>query len=183
MRLNNLIIHLSKKSVLKLVDGLFTSKVRYGLQLLGNVRCNNSDPTCANLHAIQLVQSKLLRFLNGTKVSDKVTTVSMLKKFNMLAVNQMNAQSKLLEVWKALNVPKYPLSIKQQSRNHEGVSTRADSKQRPCDVGRSTITKKDMHQWCSKDLEPSPGNNITMLICIPGKISDKNLCKKPANLT
>ena len=142
MRLNNLIIHLSKKSVLKLVDGLFTSKVRYGLQLLGNVRCNNSDPTCANLHAIQLVQSKLLRFLNGTKVSDKVTTVSMLKKFNMLAVNQMNAQSKLLEVWKALNVPKYPLSIKQQSRNHEGVSTRADSKQRPCDVGRSTITKK-----------------------------------------
>ena len=61
---------------------------------------------------------------------------------NMLTVNQTNAQAKLLEVWKALNVPKYPLKIKQQSENHEGTRTRADVNKRPCDICRSTLTKK-----------------------------------------
>ena len=125
-----------------MVDGLFTSKVRYGLQLFGIVRLNSTEQECSYLKDIQLVQNKLLRSLNGTKVSDKVSTVSLLKKFNMTAVNQLNAQAKLLEVWKALNVPKYPLTIKLQSENHDGVSTRADRKEKPCEIGRSSLTKK-----------------------------------------
>ena len=133
---------LSKKSILKMVDGLFTSKNRYGLQLLGKVRTCGNDLECADLKAIQLMQNKLLRTLNGTMFSDKVSTESLLKKFNIMSVNQLNAQAKLLEVWKALNVPKYPLKIKKQSQQHVGVSTRADIKERPCDVGRSTNTKK-----------------------------------------
>ncbi len=38
--------HMSKKSVLKLVDGMFMSKIRYGLQLYGKVRLEDEDPTC-----------------------------------------------------------------------------------------------------------------------------------------
>ena len=30
--------HLSKQAILKMVDGIFVSKIRYGLQLLGKVR-------------------------------------------------------------------------------------------------------------------------------------------------
>ena len=41
--------------------------------------------------------------MNGTKISDKVSTESLLKKFNIMSVNQLNAQAKLLEVWKSLN--------------------------------------------------------------------------------
>ena len=134
--------HLSKKSTLKLVDGLFTSKVRYGLQLYGLVRSNSLDPVNQDLKAIQLVQNKLLRSLNGTKISDKVSTASLLEKFNMLSINQLNANAKLLEIWKALNIMKYPLQIKQQSTAHTGATTRADSQQRPCEIGRSTLTKK-----------------------------------------
>ena len=93
--------HLSMRSVLKLVDGLFTSKVRYGLQLLGKVRTRAEDPECADLKAIQLIQNKLLRSLNGTTIRDRVSTVSLLKKFGVLSVNQLNAQAKLLEIWKA----------------------------------------------------------------------------------
>ena len=59
-----------------------------------------------------------------------------------MSVNQLNAQAKLLEVWKALNVPKYPLKIRKQSQQHKRVSTRADIKERPCDVERSANTKK-----------------------------------------
>ena len=36
--------HLSKKTILKVVDGMFTSKLRYGLQLYGKVRSKDSDP-------------------------------------------------------------------------------------------------------------------------------------------
>ena len=60
----------------------------------------------------------------------------------MLAVSQLNAQVKLLEVWKALNVPKYLLTIKQQGANHEGVSTRANKKERPCEIGMSLLTQR-----------------------------------------
>ena len=127
---------------MKVVDGLFTSKVRYGLQLLGNVRTSSEDPTCSDLKAIQLVQNKLLRSLNGSLVRDKISTVSLLKKFNILSVNQLNAQAKLLEMWKALNVPNYPLKIKKQSQNPSGVNTRADSRERPCEIGRTTTSKK-----------------------------------------
>ena len=101
-----------------------------------------TDPECADLKAIQLVQNKLLRHLNGTKVSDKISTESLLKKFGMFAVNQLNAQAKLLEIWKAQNVPNYPLELKQQSQNHDGAITRADIKEKICDIGRSTIAKK-----------------------------------------
>ena len=35
--------HLSNSSILKLVDGIFTSKIRYGLQLYGKVRMTEED--------------------------------------------------------------------------------------------------------------------------------------------
>ena len=134
--------HLSKKAILKLVDGIFTSKIRYGLQLFGKVRLSCTDVVCADLRSIQLLQNKLLRHLNGTVVSDKISTAYLLNKFGMTAVNQLNGQAKLLEMWKALNIPKYPLEIKRQSQNENGVTTRADNKERPCEIGRSCLTQK-----------------------------------------
>ena len=108
--------HLSMKSIMKIVDGLFTSKIRYGLQLYGKVRTTVEDPTCADFKAIQLIQNDLLRLLNGSKIKDRVSIKSLLNKFNVMSVNQLNAQIKLLELWKALNIKDYPLKIEQQSR-------------------------------------------------------------------
>ena len=54
------------------------------------------------------MQNKLLRFLNGTNVSDKVNTTDILNKLNLLSVSQMNAQSKLTEAWKINNITNYP---------------------------------------------------------------------------
>ena len=61
---------LNKQSLLKLADGLFTSKMRYGMQLLGKVRRIESDPTDSTIDDIQKVQNKLARFLNGKTISD-----------------------------------------------------------------------------------------------------------------
>ena len=62
--------YLSFKSILKMVDGLFTSKLRYGLQLMGKVRISIEDPETSEFKAIQVIQNNLLRLLNGTKIKD-----------------------------------------------------------------------------------------------------------------
>ncbi len=84
---------------MKVVDGIFTSKLRYGLQLFGKVRSKESDPECADFKAIQVVQNNLMRSLNGSKVKDMISTSSLLTKFGMLSLNQLNAQVKLVEIW------------------------------------------------------------------------------------
>ena len=44
-------------------------------------------------------------------------------------------------MWKALNVEDYPLKIKQQIRNENGVTTRASEKGRPINIGKTNITQ------------------------------------------
>ena len=93
-----------------------------------------------------------MRCLNGTKVKDMVSTSSLLKKFNMLSVNQLNAKVKLVEIWKALNVEDYPLKVKRQSSNNQKVNTRADINQRPVEIGKSLLAQKTcvsdaIHLW------------------------------------
>ena len=79
--------HLAYPAVIKLVDGLFTSKLRYGLQLLGKVRTSPEDMLSWEMKAIQLVQNKLLRTLNGSKIKEKISVAHMLAKFKMLSVS------------------------------------------------------------------------------------------------
>ena len=110
------------------------------------------DPVGAEFKAVQLVQNNLLRTLNGTKIKDKVSISSMLDKFNMQSVNQLNAGVKLLEVWKALTVDDYPLIIKRQENNTEGMSTRADLSGRPIEIGKTALTQRtsvsdSIHLW------------------------------------
>ena len=60
---------------------------------------------------LQMSQNKMLRLLNGSRISDKISTSSLLTKFNMLSVNQINAQMKLSEMWKAVNDEDHPFNI------------------------------------------------------------------------
>ena len=105
-RLKNTI---GQTALLKISHGLFLSKLRYGLQLLGCVRWSDSDPSNKELEDIQKCQNKLLRALNGSRISDQISNKSMLVKFKILSVNQMNAQIKLSEMWKSINIENYPL--------------------------------------------------------------------------
>ena len=134
--------HLTMKSILKLVDGLFMSKIRYGLQLYGKVRMTAEDATRGDIQALQKAQNDLLRMLNGTSVKDGVSVESMLSKFKLDSVNQLNARVKLLEIWKARNIVGYPLQISQQSTYNQRVTTRADKKERPIEIGKSALTQR-----------------------------------------
>ena len=105
-RLSNSI---SKNRLKKIADSLYTSKIRYGVQLYGNVRMSNEDPEQKLIGSIQVAQNKLARFLNGNKLSDKIPTKTIFKELNILSVNQINAQIKLLEIWKSFQSETYPM--------------------------------------------------------------------------
>ena len=127
---------LNKTALLKIVDGIFTSKIRYGLQLLGKVRVSESDPASGDLLAIQKIQNKLARCLNEVSLKDKVSTSVLLNNIGMLSVNQINAQTKLLEVWKAINLPNYPIQFNKYTVMDQNRITRA------CTTGKLVETGK-----------------------------------------
>ncbi len=55
----------------------------------------------------QRSQNKMLRILDGALVSERKSTKTPLDNQNMLSVNQIAAQIKLTEMWKASNDPQY----------------------------------------------------------------------------
>ena len=104
-RLNN---YIGKKRLMRVADSLYTSKIRYGIQLMGKVRTKTMDPTNSLLKKVQVTQNKFARFLAGKSLLDKVNTEKILHDTKILSVNQLNAQIKLQEVWKAKNNINYP---------------------------------------------------------------------------
>ena len=90
----------------KVAESLFNSKIRYGLQMCGQIRWKDSDPTPNLMKDLQICQNKMLRLLNNSRISDKISTASLLVK-----VNQINAQIKLSEMWKAVKDEDHPFNI------------------------------------------------------------------------
>ena len=140
--INRLKNHLNKDALMKIIDGLFTSKLRYGLQLFGQVRRCESDPLTADLATIQKIQNKLLRSINGCRITDKICTKSLLELSNMLSVNQLNAQIKLSEMWKANFKENYPLIITKQTPGAEARTTRACTAGKLVELGNKPISQK-----------------------------------------
>ena len=104
------------------VHSLWISKLRYGLQLCTRVRLTDSDVTTCAMKTLQLTQNRLLRVLNGTKIKDRISIRSMLEKFQLLSVHQLAAKIKLIEVWKTINRPDYPLSLDPYNGNQNTPS-------------------------------------------------------------
>ena len=53
-----------------------------------------------DIENIQKVQNKLLRMITNTKLTDRVSTETLLKQTNSMSVNQINGQIKIQEIWK-----------------------------------------------------------------------------------
>ena len=63
--------HISKKKLRRVVDSLWTSKLRYGLQLCTEVRLTEEQPKCQMMTKVQIVQNKMLRVLDGARIVDQ----------------------------------------------------------------------------------------------------------------
>ena len=58
-----------------------------------------------------MVQNKLARLLNNKTLKDKISTKVLIADSKLLSVNQINAKTKLQEIWKVMNTENYPLKI------------------------------------------------------------------------
>ena len=132
---------LNRESIIKVADSLYTSKLRYGLGLYGKIRWTDDEVTTCEFKDIQKNQNKLLRYLNNTKISDKISTKSILTKFNQLSVNQLNASIKLCDIWKAVNLDNYPTKVMQRIPNINFTQTRATSYGDLIEKGKSIIAQ------------------------------------------
>ena len=97
----------------RISDSLYTSKIRYGVQLYGKVRIHEHDPLDTLLESLQVTQNKFARFLHGSSLMDRTSTKTIFIETNLLSINQINAQIKLLEIWKSQNIESYPTFNKQ----------------------------------------------------------------------
>ena len=79
--------------------------------MCGKIRWQNSDPLPKLMKDLQMSQNKMLHLLNGPRICDKISTASLLVKNNMISVNQINAQMKLSEMWKAVNDEDHPFNL------------------------------------------------------------------------
>ena len=63
--------------------------------------------------------------MHGSKLTDKINNHIIYKEINTLSVNQLNAQTKLVEVWKSLNDKKYPTQWDKRSdlQKRSGLKT------------------------------------------------------------
>ena len=114
---------------------------------------------------IQMVQNKLVRWPNGVNLTDRKRTSDLLKKLNMLSVNQINAQVKLLEMWKAHNIEKYPLKIERKSYNPNSAVTRAAFNGVLIEKGFSSISSKTFQNDAARIWNKChhPANSIIMV--------------------
>ena len=110
-------INFQKKEVLKVVQCLWMSKLRYGLQLCNQVRIKTVDPTNLLMEKVQVAQNKMLRMLDRVSLKEHVTTLSLLKKYKLPSVNQLAAQIKLIECWKMEHINQYPLKLEPNNPN------------------------------------------------------------------
>ena len=99
-----------------------------------------------------MAQNKMLRMLNGSRIWDKISTASLLVKFNMMSVNQINAQMKLSEMWKAVNEENHPFElIKQESganvRSMRSVTNEMLPDQSFSELSKNTFINDGIKAW------------------------------------
>ena len=70
-----------KKEVIKVVQNIWMSKLRYSLQLCNQVRTKPEDPTNQNMKSAQVAQNKMLRMLDCVSLKDHITSKSLLQKY------------------------------------------------------------------------------------------------------
>ena len=60
----------------------------------------------------------------------------------MLSINQLNAQIKLMEIWKATNIDDYPLKLNRKEVLLDNITTRAFSQGRLIIPGSKPVMQK-----------------------------------------
>ena len=130
------------------------SKLRYGLQLCTNVRIDDSEKKNGNMKSLQIAQNKLMRLITKVSPMDRTSTSDLLAKTGLLSVNQLAASIKLCEVWKADNVPNYPVQLEpnnpglvQSGRNVRPSTTRKWNQDAKSAAAKESFSRNAAKIW------------------------------------
>ena len=103
----------------------------------------------------------------------------MLTKFQILSVNQLSAEIKLIEVWKAINVDDCPIALEPYIQH----PTQTDRSLRPqpnrvfADCARLAMSQNSFHIDAAKVWNLAPANVKTAVSLQGAKRERKNYCK------
>ena len=78
----------------------------------------------------------------------------------MLSVNQMNAQIKLTEMWKANNIHNYPLKIKTKGESEDSRVTRATTSGKLAESGKTEVIQSTYLSDASRAWNKAPESII-----------------------
>ena len=112
----------------------FDADIEYNKFLLKRIKHTYIESEQKLLGSIQVAQNKLARFLNGNKLMDKIPTSQIFKDLNLQSVNQINAQIKLLDVWKSLQSEYHPMKWARRNENNLEQRTRAAKTNNLCEA-------------------------------------------------
>ena len=103
----------------------------------------------------------MLRLINNSRIKEKISSASILDKFNLLSVNQLAAQIKLIEVWKSLYVEGYPIRLEpyngQSNRSEPGPSLRERPNRVFNDSTRLQMAKSSFNSDAARIWNAAPG--------------------------
>ena len=135
---------------MKIVQSLWFSKLRYGLQLCAVTRSNENDPKNSNMKELQYAQNRMLRLLDGSRIKDKKSIQSLLQKFKVPSVNQLACEIRLMEAWKSRNIQSYPVSIQTESKPDSNRELRQSSVRQYDETSRTRIGANSFHTSTAK---------------------------------
>ena len=121
------------------------------------------------MKSVQTAQNKLMRMLINAPYNDRTSTSVLLKETGLLSVNQLAASIKLCEVWKAENVPNYPVQLEPNQR----ISTYTERSVRPttnrkwnqdCNstAARESFSRNAAKLWNSAPLTIKNAKNLNL---------------------
>ena len=95
------------------------SLVRYGLPLYCPIRMDQEAPNHTSIHNIQVVFNDCLRLLTNNKREDHAKIDDMLNQLGWLSINQLSAETRLIEAWKIAHNQDYCLNdtVKKKKKN------------------------------------------------------------------
>ena len=105
-------------------DGIFMSHIRYALPLYCPVKIEEDDPTSSSIANLKKVFNDCLRLLLGKFISDEVSIKSMLDELGWLSINQLAAETRLIEAWKTVNLEDYCMKDVLKLRHKGNYNTR-----------------------------------------------------------
>ena len=168
-----------KKEVLKVVQCIWMSRLRYGLQLCNQVRIKDEDPASKLMNQTQVAQNKMLRMLDRISLKEHITTASLLTKYNLPSVNQLSAEIKLTEAWKSTHVDSYPIQMEVFNPNRVNTSriVRPTTTKQWNDEAKTGAAKISFSRDMAKLWNTAP-STITNATCLgAAKREIKKYCK------